>query len=142
MNRGLPPYNDVANWDIINYLKAGRRLGKPEHCPASIYELMNLCWTWSPHERPTFSEILKEIHMRVEKIEQKRYERTIARNQVYVNVSSGPYYNSGTEDSMNDFGASSSSGFFSSGDMNSEHVSSTQQTSVNYIDPDIPTTDL
>ena len=100
---------------------------------------MHLCWSLSPHERPTFSDILKEIHTRVDKIEQKRYQRTIARNQVYVNVSTGPYYNPGTDES-NDFGASSASGFFSSGDMNSENVSSMEQTTVS--DPDIPTTEL
>ena len=98
-----------------------------------------MCWLWSPQERPTFSDILEEIHARVERIEQKGYQRIIARNQVYVNVPTDPYYNQGTDES-NDFDASTSSGFFSSGDIKPENVSSMEQTTVIY--KDIPTTDL
>lgn len=102
-----------------------------------------MCWSWSPYGRPTFSTIMKEIRSRVERIEKKRYQKTIARNQIYVNVSTGPYYNSGNE-SGTDFGASTSasSAFFSSVDIHSESISSIEQTEVNYNHPDTLTNDL
>ena len=135
----MPPYSHVSNWDVINYLKAGRRLEKSEHCPDTIYELMNLCWQWDPQDRPSFSQIIIEIRDRVAKIEKRRYNRTVTRN--YVNVSRGPYYNpDGEEDPQHDLAvASTSSGFVSGGSLD---WSSRDRSSVSYTQPDIPTTDL
>ena len=33
MTRGVCPYPDVDNWDIIKYLKSGRRMPQPQYCP-------------------------------------------------------------------------------------------------------------
>ncbi|KAG8173530.1 hypothetical protein JTE90_008864, partial [Oedothorax gibbosus] len=33
MTRGVSPYPDVDNWDIIQYLKSGRRMPQPSYCP-------------------------------------------------------------------------------------------------------------
>lgn len=133
----MPPYNDVANWDMVNYLRAGRRLGKPEHCPASMFELMNCCWQWFPHDRPTFTEILNEINARVAQIEQRKIQKTVARNQAYVNVARGPYYNPDNDTNKDELQESKSSGFFSGGTQNSSSTSP-----INYTSPDLPTTDL
>lgn len=33
LTRGVTPYPEVDNWDIIRYLKAGRRMPQPNYCP-------------------------------------------------------------------------------------------------------------
>ncbi|XP_055958197.1 hepatocyte growth factor receptor-like [Patella vulgata] len=33
MTRGVNPYPEVDNWDVIRYLKAGRRMAQPQYCP-------------------------------------------------------------------------------------------------------------
>jgi hypothetical protein len=121
---------------MVNYLRAGRRLGLPECCPAALYELMNWCWQWNPHDRPTFTEVLREIKSRVAQIEQRKIQKTVARNQGYYNIARGPYYNPGNENNTNETSnelshSESTSGFFSG-----------PETSVNYLSPDLPTTDL
>ncbi|KAH3818980.1 hypothetical protein DPMN_120710 [Dreissena polymorpha] len=36
LTRGMCPYPAVDNWDIMRYLKSGRRLEKPEYCPDDV----------------------------------------------------------------------------------------------------------
>ena len=37
MTRGVCPYPEVDNWDIVNYLVSGRRLAQPTYCPDHLY---------------------------------------------------------------------------------------------------------
>ena len=37
---GVTPYPDVDNWDIINYIKTGRRLLCPSHYPSFIVKML------------------------------------------------------------------------------------------------------
>ena len=41
MTRGISPYSDVDNWDVINFLASGRRLSQPPYCPDAL--LVVLC---------------------------------------------------------------------------------------------------
>lgn len=36
LTRGMNPYPTVDNWDMMRYLKDGRRLSKPEFCPEGM----------------------------------------------------------------------------------------------------------
>jgi len=36
MTRGVSPYPDVDNWDIVTFLKNGRRLPQPPYCPDAL----------------------------------------------------------------------------------------------------------
>jgi len=36
MTRGIGPYPDVDNWDVINFLESGRRLSQPPYCPDAL----------------------------------------------------------------------------------------------------------
>ena len=36
MTRGINPYPDVDNWDVINFLESGRRLCQPPYCPDAL----------------------------------------------------------------------------------------------------------
>lgn len=35
---------------------------RPENCPDKLYDLMRRCWTHRPSARPTFLEIVQELH--------------------------------------------------------------------------------
>ena len=37
LTRGICPYPEVDNWDVIEYIKSGRRLPKPSYCPVLLY---------------------------------------------------------------------------------------------------------
>jgi len=36
MTRGVGPYPDVDNWDIVTFLRNGRRLAQPPFCPETL----------------------------------------------------------------------------------------------------------
>ena len=36
MTRGVTPYPEVGNWEIIKFLKPGRRMPQPAYCPDSL----------------------------------------------------------------------------------------------------------
>jgi len=33
MTRGVNPYPEVDNWDVLRYIKKGRRMPQPPFCP-------------------------------------------------------------------------------------------------------------
>jgi len=37
MTRGVCPYPEVDNWDIVKYLVSGRRMPQPTYCPDALY---------------------------------------------------------------------------------------------------------
>ncbi|XP_062504039.1 tyrosine-protein kinase receptor UFO-like [Corticium candelabrum] len=55
------PYPGVSNQDVIPYLKRGNRLHKPDECPFEIYEIMKRCWIMNAEERPTFTNLVRDI---------------------------------------------------------------------------------
>ncbi|XP_052781909.1 hepatocyte growth factor receptor-like isoform X3 [Mya arenaria] len=75
LTRGMCPYPTVDNWDMMRFLKDGRRLEKPVFCPEEMYQIMFRCWSWEPEERPTFTELAKnipELLHRLERASEKR----------------------------------------------------------------------
>uniref|UniRef100_A0A1I8F7B6 TyrKc domain-containing protein n=1 Tax=Macrostomum lignano TaxID=282301 RepID=A0A1I8F7B6_9PLAT len=50
ITRCLPPYPHTQPKDMLNYLTAGHRLGKPTNCPDQLFSIMASCW--SPCPRP------------------------------------------------------------------------------------------
>jgi len=109
--RGLPPYIEFSNSDVIDHLRSGSRLKKTECCPDLMFELMNMCWEWSPQDRPCFTQIIKEIKDRAAFIQQTKYDTTVTRS--YVNVSSGKCYNPDQDVKQEMTVDSNSSGFVS-----------------------------
>lgn len=47
----------VPSGRILNFLRSGNRLTKPEGCPKSIYEKMQKCWEWDREARPELVEL-------------------------------------------------------------------------------------
>lgn len=99
MYSGRPPYPDVNNWDMAMYLKAGRRLPRPDSCFPFLYDIMLRCWDMDPDKRPTFSELVKEIESETAKAENETLAtRKVDLHVTYVNVPRGSYYNASESD--------------------------------------------
>uniref|UniRef100_A0A3Q2DXK2 non-specific protein-tyrosine kinase n=1 Tax=Cyprinodon variegatus TaxID=28743 RepID=A0A3Q2DXK2_CYPVA len=52
------PFSWLENGQVINLLESGTRLGKPQKCPPTIYSLLTRCWSYEPHSRPTFRDLV------------------------------------------------------------------------------------
>lgn len=66
MTRGVTPYPGVNHWEIAHHLKSSGRLGQPDYCPQAIFEVMQNCWFQDPNARPTFDELLLDLHLILE----------------------------------------------------------------------------
>lgn len=85
MTRGVTPYPDVDNWDILHYLKLGRRMPQPSYCPVLLYEIMLQCWSEEPKQRPSFAELEEEVMGVITKLQQKSKQRKVGLDVTYVN---------------------------------------------------------
>nr|XP_004657060.2 muscle, skeletal receptor tyrosine-protein kinase isoform X6 [Jaculus jaculus] len=54
---GLQPYYGMAHEEVIYYVRDGNILSCPENCPLELYNLMRLCWSKLPADRPSFPSI-------------------------------------------------------------------------------------
>ncbi|XP_004600353.1 muscle, skeletal receptor tyrosine-protein kinase isoform X2 [Sorex araneus] len=54
---GLQPYYGMAHEEVIFYVRDGNILACPENCPLELYNLMRLCWSRLPSDRPSFASI-------------------------------------------------------------------------------------
>lgn len=53
---------------ILDSLKSGLRLERPEICTTELYDLMLKCWLENPTDRPTFQDIKDQLDMKKRKI--------------------------------------------------------------------------
>uniref|UniRef100_A0A914VUW2 Protein kinase domain-containing protein n=1 Tax=Plectus sambesii TaxID=2011161 RepID=A0A914VUW2_9BILA len=58
---GAVPYALIQPMDMIDYLRSGKRLDKPEHCADNVYSIMQECWNDKPDERPFFSDLKMKL---------------------------------------------------------------------------------
>ncbi|MED6234962.1 hypothetical protein ATANTOWER_010237 [Ataeniobius toweri] len=64
-SHGMQPYYGMSHEEVIYYVRDGHILSCPENCPLELYNLMRLCWSTHPSERPSFSSIhriLERMH--------------------------------------------------------------------------------
>ncbi|XP_017265890.1 muscle, skeletal receptor tyrosine-protein kinase isoform X2 [Kryptolebias marmoratus] len=64
-SHGMQPYYGMGHEEVIYYVRDGHILSCPENCPLELYNLMRLCWSTHPSDRPSFSSIhriLERIH--------------------------------------------------------------------------------
>ncbi|XP_070772936.1 macrophage colony-stimulating factor 1 receptor 2 [Enoplosus armatus] len=55
---GKSPYPNVAvDTNFYKMIKDGRHMDQPDFAPAEMYQLMMLCWSLEPTDRPTFKMI-------------------------------------------------------------------------------------
>jgi proto-oncogene tyrosine-protein kinase Met len=93
MTRGITPYPQVHNWDILPYLQEGRRLLQPDCCPTLLYDIMMRCWSVNPMERPLFTELVTEVQGVITQLEAKSKERKVGLDVTYINYPPSGYYN-------------------------------------------------
>ncbi|KAM9338402.1 muscle, skeletal receptor tyrosine-protein kinase [Symphorus nematophorus] len=64
-SHGMQPYYGMGHEEVIYYVRDGHILSCPENCPLELYNLMRLCWSSHPSDRPSFSSIhriLERMH--------------------------------------------------------------------------------
>ncbi|GFQ68878.1 proto-oncogene tyrosine-protein kinase ROS [Trichonephila clavata] len=76
---GMQPYPARTNMEVLNYVRAGGRLDKPENCPDELHEIMTDCWIFDAENRPTFCSCLHVL----EELRNKLASSSIAIPSVY-----------------------------------------------------------
>ncbi|GMR61451.1 hypothetical protein PMAYCL1PPCAC_31646, partial [Pristionchus mayeri] len=61
MTRGMNPYPNLQAYVLFEFLKAGKRMGKPDFCPDILFSVMLDCWHGEPTLRPTFKDLPDSI---------------------------------------------------------------------------------
>lgn len=58
---GHQPYKGLSNHEVIDAIKTTKILKCPKLCPASVYDIMKVCWTRSPAKRPNMDIVLARL---------------------------------------------------------------------------------
>ncbi|XP_065662122.1 proto-oncogene tyrosine-protein kinase receptor Ret-like [Hydra vulgaris] len=58
---GGTPYPSMSNHELIERLKFGYRMERPENCSQPLYDIMLHCWNEDPLKRPTFTELREQF---------------------------------------------------------------------------------
>ncbi|XP_073082451.1 muscle, skeletal receptor tyrosine-protein kinase isoform X1 [Manis javanica] len=66
---GLQPYYGMAHEEVIYYVRDGNILSCPQNCPLELYNLMRLCWSKLPADRPSFASIHRILERMCERAE-------------------------------------------------------------------------
>ena len=61
---GRIPYPHIPTGELLDQLKEGYRLEKPEHANETLYSIMLDCWDSIPENRPSFA-ILEQIFTKI-----------------------------------------------------------------------------
>ena len=65
---GGVPYTGIKHKQLINFLKTGSRLKRPQYCCETIYKIMKECWAEDCGNRPMFSNLSKRFLKILKKI--------------------------------------------------------------------------
>ncbi|CDW56571.1 Pkinase Tyr domain containing protein [Trichuris trichiura] len=68
---GRQPYAGRSNWEVLNHVRIGGRLERPDSCPQEMYEfdIMMACWSFEANDRPTFDVLLNQTVLQPSKEE-------------------------------------------------------------------------
>lgn len=72
-SHGMQPYYGMAHEEVIYYVRDGHILTCPENCPVELFNLMTLCWSGHPTDRPSFSS----IHRILERVHEQQLRMTM-----------------------------------------------------------------
>ncbi|GMR33799.1 hypothetical protein PMAYCL1PPCAC_03994, partial [Pristionchus mayeri] len=65
---GGSPYAEWPATELLDRLKRGERMERPDNCSEMLYEVMRNCWSEMPSNRPNFTELRKELGSLLEDI--------------------------------------------------------------------------
>ncbi|XP_049272533.1 hepatocyte growth factor receptor [Rhipicephalus sanguineus] len=85
ITRGVTPYPEVDNWDIVDFLKQGRRMKQPSFCPDEMYAIMLRCWQDDHKKRPSFAKLVTDITNILASLEKKKRNKRLGLNVTYIN---------------------------------------------------------
>jgi len=61
------PYQQIEHsWEVARFVLEGNREKIPKDCPPEFKELIELCWTQNPSQRPEFKEIVHRLEQMLE----------------------------------------------------------------------------
>ena len=89
LTRGVNPYSELSNREVLGHLKGGHRLPQPQYCPRAIYEILLSCWEADPNGRPTFASLSSKFLAIIENLEKKLQQKEvdIYEANIYYNLS-------------------------------------------------------
>ena len=61
----LQPYYGLTHEQVIRYIIDGKVLSLPDNTPMDIYEIMKLCWAYTPEERPSFLSLQNALEQMI-----------------------------------------------------------------------------
>ena len=64
---GAKPYPAKSNWEVLEYVRTGGRLERPNGSPERLHVIMSSCWNQHPDDRPSFKMCVQEIECLVER---------------------------------------------------------------------------
>ncbi|XP_071144710.1 muscle, skeletal receptor tyrosine protein kinase-like [Mytilus edulis] len=67
----LQPYYGMSHEEVVQFIKDGKVLACPDKTPKALYDLMRLCWSKKPTNRPRFIHLSKSLHAINEELQKK-----------------------------------------------------------------------
>uniref|UniRef100_A0AAY4DB74 Tyrosine-protein kinase n=1 Tax=Denticeps clupeoides TaxID=299321 RepID=A0AAY4DB74_9TELE len=58
---GRVPYPKIPLKDVVPRVEKGYKMEAPDGCPDAVYEVMKLCWTLDPEQRPSFKALRNKL---------------------------------------------------------------------------------
>ena len=58
---GEMPYPGMNSREVIQQLKGGYRMDRPNHCPDEIWRMITECWMEDPQLRPSATELFEQL---------------------------------------------------------------------------------
>jgi hypothetical protein len=58
---GGGPYPGIPAEKLFDLLSTSYRMSRPVSCPQKLHELMLVCWSGVPEDRPHFSELVGKL---------------------------------------------------------------------------------
>ncbi|XP_020294315.1 tyrosine-protein kinase receptor torso-like isoform X2 [Pseudomyrmex gracilis] len=70
---GATPYPGTPTNKILEVLKSGYRMERPQNCGQELYNIMYSCWNARPQSRPTFTELKQSLDQLLSTYSEDKY---------------------------------------------------------------------
>merc|ERR1712166_1150465 len=66
MTNGETPYGTLSLTEVMEHVRRGGRITKPDLCPPDAFDVMQKCWAERPKDRLSFSQVISQLTPQVE----------------------------------------------------------------------------